>query len=342
MPPRPRGRAPRSPRGIHANEDIDAGRLVVVAVDQMHIRRLEGRHAMAAAAALHRQPRPDGPRRGHVAQPPRALWPSRVIARRSSGGSTNIVGQGDQVFLQFNIGLAEATEIADGGRARLADVVLRECGRSLTEYINPNRLGDDTAGGRDACPEQVEQEARALSQHARTQARISIRRARGRWWLGLKPLDGPKTVVLLSEGMVLDPRLVDTSELAAAAHDARVAIHALHIEVPLFEASQDRVSPTCMRDISLGGDGLSRLTGATRGAVYRLVGSDPAPFARIARRAVRLLPARVRSRATAIATEPSIASRSRSRKRRATLRARPAFRLPVIRPSAALQQQDLS
>jgi hypothetical protein len=140
---------------------------------------------------------------------------------------------------------------------------------------------------------------------------------------------------------VLDPRLVDTSELAAAALAARVAIHALHIEVPLFEASQDRISPTLLRDISLVGDGLSRLTGATRGTVHRLVGSDPAPFARITRElsAYYLLAfeAGERDRDGKIhRIEVSLA------KRRATLRARPAFRLPVIRPSVALQQQDLS
>ena len=326
-------------RHFTTNEDIEAGRLVVVAVDQSHIRRLEGRQALTAAARFIEALDP----LDRIAVVPLSR-PGTVSFTRDRASLTRrletIVGQGDQVFLQFNIGLAEAIEIADGGRVRLAEVVQRECGRSLTEYINPNRAADDAIGGRDACPEQVEQESRALSQQARTQANISISALQA-LISALKPLDGPKTVVLLSEGIVLDPRLVDTSELAAAAHDARVAIHALHIEVPLFEPSQDRVSPTLLRDISLGGDGLSRLTGATRGAVYRLVGSDPAPFARITRElsAYYLLAfeAGDRDRDGKIhRIEVSLA------KRRATLRARPAFRLPVIRPSAALQQEDLS
>ena len=244
------------------------------------------------------------------------------------------------MFLQFNIGLAEAVEIADGGRVAT--------GRSGASRVRPiaDRVhqseprGRRCVGGRDACPEQVEQEARALSQQARTQANISIS-ALQVLVSALKPLDGPKTVVLLSEGMVLDPRLVDTSELAAAAHDARVAIHALHIEVPLFEASQDRISPTLLRDISLGGDGLSRLTGATRGAVYRLVGSDPAPFARIVARAVGVLPAGVRGR------RPRSRRQDPSHRGVAGEAARDAPRAPGVpaaghRPSAALQQQDLS
>lgn len=331
-------RAPIAARHFTSNEDINAGRLVVVAIDQTHIRRLEGRSAMAAAARfidtldpIDRAAVTSLSRLGTI-----EFTRDRAALKRRLDA---LVGQGDQVFLQYNIGLSEAVEIADGGRVRLNEVVLRECG-SRTEFQIQTRAVDDAVPTRDACPEQVEQEARALSQQARTQANISLS-ALQVLVSALKPLDGPKTVVLLSEGMVLDPRLVDTSELAAAAHDARVAIHALHIEVPLFEASQDRISPTLLRDISLGGDGLSRLTGATRGAVYRLVGSDPAPFARIARElsAYYLLAfeAGERDRDGKIhRIDVSLA------KRRATLRARPAFRLPAIRPSVALQQQDLS
>lgn len=331
-------RAPVAARHFTSNEDLNAGRLVVVAIDQTHIRRLEGRSAMAAAARFIDALDPID--RVAVASLSRLagleFTRDRPALKRRLDA---LVGQGDQVFLQYNIGLSEAVEIADGGRVRLNEVVLRECG-SRTEFTNLARAVDDAVPTRDACPEQVEQEARALSQQARTQASISLSALQA-LVSALKPLDGPKTVVLLSEGMVLDARLVDTSELAAAAHDARVTIHAVHIEVPLFEASQDRVSPTLLRDISLGGDGLSRLTGATRGTVHRLVGSDPAPFARISRElsAYYLLgfEATERDRDGRIhRIEVSLA------KRRATLRARPAFRLPVIRPSAALQQQDLS
>jgi hypothetical protein len=81
--------------------------------------------------------------------------------------------------------------------------------------------------------------------------------------------------------MVVDPRLVDLADLAAKAHEARVSIHALQLDVPLFEAAQDRVSPTALRDVALRGDGLSQLAGASRGAVYRLIGSDAGPFRRI-------------------------------------------------------------
>lgn len=257
----------------------DEGRLIVIAVDQAHIRPLEGRTALRAAAAFLDTLDP----RDRVAVTSLNRTAGLVFTREHAALKARLerlTGQGDPVFLQFNLGLMEATEIADGSRTRLADAVLRECGRSLTEYVSLGRASDDAAG-RDPCPEQLEQEARALSQHARTQARIALSSLEG-LIVGLRDVEGPKAIVLLSEGMVVDPRLVDLSDLAAKAHEARVSIHALHLDVPLFEAAQDRVSPTALRDVDLRGDGLARLAGSSRGGVYRLVGSDPAPFRRIA------------------------------------------------------------
>jgi hypothetical protein len=243
------------------------------------------------------------------------------------------------VFLQYNLGIAEATEIADGSRSRLADAVLRECGRSLVDYINPNRAADDAVGGRDPCPEQVEQEARAMAQQARTQASISLSALQA-LVDGLKTLDGPKTVVLLSEGLVLDPRLVDVSELAARAHDARVAIHTLHLDVPIFEAAQERVSPSLLRDFEMRGEGLSRLAGATRGTFQRLVGSDAAPFERISRElsGYYLLAFEAESRDRDGRIHRIDVSLARGGAR---VLARPAFRMPVVRPSMMSRQQTL-
>lgn len=197
---------------------------------------------------------------------------------------------------------------------------------------NLARAADDAGGGRDACPEQVEQESRALAQQAYTQARISLS-ALEALVASLKDMPGPKTVVVLSEGMVADPRRVDLARLAAEAHLARVTIYALHLEVPVFEAAQDRVSPTLVRDRQVRGDGLARVAGAARGAVFRLVGDDPRPFAHIAREL---------SGYYLLAFEPLAAERDgRPHRIRVQLsrgggelRARPGFVLPAAPPPA--------
>jgi VWFA-related protein len=330
---------PFSSAYFSSNEFADPGRFVVVAVDEPHIRRTEGRTALQAAARFIDQLDP----LDRVAVLGLARGGSLDFTRDRVAARTRLMsltGQGDPAFIRLNIGLTEAVEIADGGRARLAEVVLRECGRALTEYLNPARAAEEAnAGGRDACPEQVEQEARATAQFARTQANISLSALEG-LVASLAELNRPTTLVLLSEGMVADPRLMDFTELAAAAQLARVAIYVLHIDSPLFEAATDRVSPTFLRDVQLRGDGLERLAGSARGAVFRLVGSDPAPFQRIAGEL---------SGHYLIAFEP-LASERDGRVHRIELsvrrpghsvRARHAFRLPSAISSPRAREQEL-
>ncbi len=275
------GRRPPLPAAhFTSNQDADPGRLVVVAVDEAHIRRVEGRPALRAAANFIDTLDPAD--RVGVTGLTRlgALDFSRdrfALKRRLA----TLVGDTDPVFQQLNLGLSEALEIAEGGRARLADAVLRECGRALSEYVSTARA-EETDGGRDACPEQVEQESRGIAQHAHVQARISLS-ALEALVANLREIPGPKTVVLLSEGMVVDPRRIDLMKVAAEAQAARVSIYVLQLELPAFEAAQDRVSPTFVRDLQVRGDGLARIAGATRGAVFRLAGDDSRPFERIAR-----------------------------------------------------------
>lgn len=275
--------APVPVSGSHfsSNQGAGDGRIVVVAVDQAHIRRLEGRPALAAAsrfiAGL-----PSIDRIGVVGLPSSltvTLTRDRAAVRSQL---SSLIGNGDSLSGQFNLGISEALEIADGGRARLADAVLRECGRALTDYVNTARAADDAGSGRDSCPEQLEQESRGMAQHAHMQARISLA-ALEALIVRLKELPGPKTIVLLSEGMIVDPRRLDVSKLAAEAQAARVTIYALALEMPLFDATQARVAPTATRDRQLREDGIEQVAGAARGAVFRLIGDDPSPFARISR-----------------------------------------------------------
>ena len=272
-----RSGAPRA--HFTSNEDTQVGRYVVIAVDEAHIRRLEGRPALGAAASFLDSLDPlDNlavvglSRVGTV-----DFTRDRTALKRRLDA---LVGHTDPVFLQFNLGLLEAvrsqTATATGWPTWCCGNVDARSARSGVQART-----DDESISRDACPEQLEQEARAVAQHARTQARISLS-ALASLIDSLKVLEGPKTIVVLSEGMVLDPRLVDLGQLAASTREARVTIYGLQMETPVFEAAQDRVSPTLVRDTQMRGDGLGRLAGAARGTVFRLVGSDPTPFRRIA------------------------------------------------------------
>jgi VWFA-related protein len=326
------GLAGEPARHFSSNEGIDEGRVIVVAVDEAHIRRLEGKHALVAATRFI-ESLPESDRVGVVGltnADTLTLSRDRVAVRKTL---ERLTGIGDPMTQQLNLGVSEALEIADGSRSRLADAVLRECGRSLAEYVNVARAADDAGGGRDACPEQVEQESRAIAQYAHMQAGASIGALQA-VIARLKDLPGPKTVVLVSEGMIIDPRRVDLSQLTAEAQAARVTIYGLQLEIPTFEAAQDRVSPTAQRDLHVRHDGVARVAGAARGAVFRQVGTDPKPFERITREITGYYLLAFEARAGDRDGRPHRIRVSLARGRRGQLRARTGFTLPPATPAA--------
>ncbi len=313
------------------NEGADAGRIIVVAVDEPHIRRLEGKHALVAATRFI-EALPPADRVGVVGLTSAdrlTLSRDRAALRRHL---ESLIGTGDPLSQQLNLGISEAIEIAEGSRSRLADAVLRECGRALTEYVNVARAAEDAGGGRDACPEQVEQESRAMAQFAHMQAGMSVASLQA-LIASLKDLPGPKTIVLVSEGMIVDARRIDLSQLAAQAQAARVTIYGLQLEMPAFEAAQDRVSPTASRDLNVRHDGVSRVAGAARGAVFRQVGTDPKPFERIARELAGYYLLAFEARDGDRDGKPHRIRVSLAR-RGAELRARTGFTLPAPNPAA--------
>ena len=273
-----------APRPAHysTNEHAPSGRLILIAVDQEHIRPVEGRAALRAAGqfieSLHRDDRVA------VTAIPRLVSELNFTSdhRAARVALQNLVGQATPVPVYFRIGLSEALEIGEGSRQHLEVAVRRECGTSLAETESPARVAEQGLG-RDPCPVQVEQEAGALAQYARNQARNSIAALRG-VIEALRPIDGQKTIILVSEGLVAEPRHVDFSQLAAAAAAARVTIHVLHLETPvLTDASEERISPTVLQDRFLREDGLARLAGAARGGLFPFSGDGSSALGRIAR-----------------------------------------------------------
>jgi len=268
-----------------SNESVSDSRLVLLAVDQSNIRRLEGRLALRAAERFLDSLSPSD--RAAVVSVNYAgdieFTKDRVAAKRKLA---TLTGEAVPALIQpdYNLGLAEALLIADGNKARLDVAVRRECGTSLGRVnadSSPARAAE-TAVGRDPCPTQLEQEARMTAQQVRTEASLSLSSLMA-IIARLGTIDGPKTVALLSEGLVAEPQLVDLTLLGAAAQEARVTIYVLQLEQPLMDITTELMSPTLLEDIQLRESGLARLAGSSRGALFRLAGSDPAPFERILR-----------------------------------------------------------
>jgi VWFA-related protein len=325
------------PRSFTSNEDVNEGRLILVAVDQQNIRRLEGARALKAASSFIESLNPEDrvAVTGLTELRPLEFRRDRARARRTL---EQLVGEGDPVFIQYNIGLQEAMQAGDGNRTVLSDLVRRECGRSdrVRPFIDPARI--NTADeARDPCPEEIEQEARAIAQHTRATTVTSMA-ALSRLIASLAELDGPKALVLLSEGLVAEPQLVDFDEIAQAARKARVVLYVLQLDVPLAAAAEARPSPSQLPDRQLRADGLSRLAGAARGELFTLVGADPAPFARILTEL---------SGYYLIAFEPRESDRDGRphrlrvavRRRGVTVRSRPSFRMDALAGSRASEDE---
>jgi VWFA-related protein len=316
------------------NEHDSSGRLILLAVDQMHIRRVEGRAALRAAGEFIASLAPGD----RVAAVP--LTHAAAISFTSDHASVKrqldkLSGTGGPPMNAYNIGLTEALAMSEGSRIVIEQIVRRECGQAgprLLQGRPPNdlrRIAEGDVSG-DSCPAQVELEGRTLAQQARSDARMSLNGLRT-LIRNLGEIDGTKAVVLVSEGLVAEPQYFDLSDLGAEAHAARVTIYVLQLDTPLLDATDAKMSPTATADIRLRGDGLARLAGSARGALFTLVGSDPQPFRRILSEL---------SGYYLLAFEPLPGDRDggthrlnvKARTSGAVVRARPAFQIPA--PSA--------
>lgn len=275
-----RSAAPASIAADHfsSNEGLNSGRLVLLAVDQEHIRRVEGLAALRAASTfIDTLDREDRVAVASLRQGAKVEFTrEHAVAKRHLNGLTGSASL-PQIF--YNLGVSESLSISEGSRMTLDQVVRRECGAPIGRITDVRRLSE-RGGTVDSCPAQVELEARTVAQHVRNDARLSLNALR-QWIDRLGDLDGPKTIVLVSEGLVAEPQVFDLSALGAAAHAAHVTIYVLQLQTALLDSSTSELSPTVNADVNLRGDGLSRLAGTARGAMFKLVGSDPRPFQRI-------------------------------------------------------------
>ena len=92
----------------------------------------------------------------------------------------------------------------------------------------------------------------------------------------------PKTVVFLSEGMMIDARdLGEISWLGPVAARGQVTMYVLQLEPPGFDASNARSSPSRSADIQFAHDGLGFLAGAARGSVFNVISGADSAFNRL-------------------------------------------------------------
>jgi len=258
------------PEGFSSNENATGGRLIVIAVDQPNI-RFGANQAIARAAGAFID----------------RLSPSDRVAVTGFGvgaSATPFTGDRDRVkraLLRMtgqrqshhmdtgNVSVAEALAIDRGDRTALQAVQDRECSPANFPR-NPAAL--------DQCRSEIETLAQQVARDERGNQDQTLTGLRN-LLIGLKTVDAPKTLVLITEGFALDDPayVIDVGSLAAS---ARTGLYALKLEREIFDISEGRSADPGGDRIAMSA-GLDTLAGAARGAVFPITGNGAPAFERL-------------------------------------------------------------
>ena len=253
-----------------SNPKIAGARLIMLVVDQGNIGASRGKYAIDAARRFIGRLSP-ADRVGLVTIP--GAGPQIDFTANHALVETalqSVVGTSDDGEHQDNqIGLSEAIALQRGNNQVIQQILEREC-----TGLAAGTLAD--------CRRNLEAQARTLYIDLKSRTRdtlLSLRQVMDR----LARTSAPKTVVLLSEGILIDSRDIgDISWLGPTAARGQAALYVLQLEPPAFNASNAQSSPTRSADIELAHDGLGYLAGAARGSVFKVIAGADNAFSRLA------------------------------------------------------------
>jgi VWFA-related protein len=265
------GPAVAVPEGYSSNENATGGRLIVIAVDQPNIRFGANQAISHAAGAFIDRLLPSD----RVAVTGFGLGapvtPFTADRERVKRALSRMTGQRQTHRLDTSrVSVAEAQAIDRGDRMALQAAQEREC--------NPANFPRNPAA-LEQCRNDVEQAAQQLARDERGNQQQTLSGLKD-LLIGLKNLDAPKTLILVTEGFVLDDPgyVIEVGSLAAA---ARTGLYALKLEREMFDASESRIAADVMGDRMATSAGLDTLASAARGAVFSVTGAAASVFERI-------------------------------------------------------------
>ena len=255
-----------------------AGRTFLIVVDLENTGMGASRAVMAAAGRFLDRLAP-GDRVGLATIPrggPHVEFTSDLARVRQALGV--VVGRGAPLLVTHNLGLSEAFSFVSGSAANWTFVVQRECAKFKNQ--DPGELS--------TCQASLEAEAHQMVEESVERTRDSVV-ALGALVASLGRVSGPKTLVLVSEGLVVGSEsryagesLPDAMALGEAAARASVTIYVLRVDRSSADASAEfGPSPTPSEDDMMRRTGLDAIAGAARGTMFTIVGTGDAAFERL-------------------------------------------------------------
>jgi VWFA-related protein len=250
------------------NESRQRGRLILLLVDRGNIGQGGGREVLRAAERFLATLAPaDRVGLAFVPGPgPSIEFTSDLdLIRKDLKG---VVGQAPRGGHQVPLSEALAL-VRDRDQLRWSQWVELRCG----SY----RVQADAA----ACRDEMEVEANQIYLEYRDRS-LASQRALGGVLRSLKGIEGPKTVILISEGLGTE-RASEARDLAVAASEAQVTLFVLLLNTSAADAAFSRSVAASSEDREAETEGLYDLAGLTRGTVLHVVGAADNAFRRVSR-----------------------------------------------------------
>ncbi len=264
---------PALPDGYSTNEGGTAGRLIVLVVDQPNI-RFGGGRALTRAAEEFLDTLQPADRVAVVGFGLGARSTAFLSDReRSKQAIASMHGQMESLSVGQSttrrMALSEALAIDRGDDQIRQAVVERECGQEPTQF-------------REECAIQVVNDARMIALQADREGTSTIRGLHD-LLLALAPIDAPKTLVLMTEGFIMEDGVESpVTELGGLAASARTSIYVLKLDDNYFDITEPGLPFARGEDTQRRTEGVMALAAASRGAVFNVVGTGQTLFDRIA------------------------------------------------------------
>jgi VWFA-related protein len=251
-----------------SNAQAAVGRLIAIVVDVEHIAAGTGREVMDTAGRFLDTLTPED-RVAAVTVPfggPKVDFTTDHDAVRRALAS--VTGREGLLPGEFGVGLTEAIAIVRGDQRTWTDVWQREC--EFTRY------------SLQVCIERLTREVRELVRQETWSTRQTLQALSG-LVSGFKGIEGPKTVLLLTEGLIeTNETRTYFTEFARAAAAASVNLYTISLYSPVIDAQRRLRSLAASQDLDLKMNSLEELTGLARGALFRMSGAGEGIFDRIA------------------------------------------------------------
>lgn len=254
------------PETFTSNLSATPGRIILIAIDQLNIRfggAIPVRDALAAFVdRLQPSDRIGLMMLGRGGQ----SVPFTGDRRAVKAALARIAGQKIVVSaFRHQIAMWEALAIHQDDNEVYRAVVMRECGAAAT-------AGGRSSGGAEVCPNEVSAQARSIAASAIDDGERMLNALRANFE-AMRRVEAPKSLVLVTEGFILDPQRPSFIELERLAAAARTSVYALRLDQRGIDGSLSRAAApgSAGMDRMALRQGLDFLANATRGQVFNVV-----------------------------------------------------------------------